>query len=169
MSWFNIIKNVISVKIYDGKKGMDVPTEDNEGWAGWIWMALHHSGHLNRIRHMDKGNIRQFDKGEIQTPATFMGVPIIAIYHGSMPARGMPEYLELRQPLPEQANELVEDIMVLWETVKKEKAWMMKHDKIWAKAVVGPFPSALEQYKKQLEDESKRMGGFLGRFKKPKM
>lgn len=170
MNWFNIIKNVISVKIYDKTGGMNVPIEDNKGWAGWIWLALHHSGQLNRIQQMNKGNIGQQGQGEIQTPATFMGVPIIAIYHGTMAARGFPEYLELRQQLPEQGTgELFNDIAALWETLKKEKAWNMKHDENWANAVTGPFPSALEQYRQQLTDETKRMGGVLGRFKKPRM
>ena len=169
MTWFNIIKNVISVKIYDDVGGMNIPRGDHQGWADWIHMALHKSGRLDKIRDMNSG-FHQQESGEKETGEYFMGVPIIAKYRGTMLARGFPEYLELRQQLPEQGTgELFNDIVVLWETLKKEKAWRMKFDENWANAVLGPFPSALEQYRHQLKDDIKRTGGVLGRFKKPRM
>ena len=169
MTWFNIIKNVISVKIYDKGGGTNIPPGDNKSWADWILMALHVTGRLDKIRDMDSG-FHQRDSGEKETGMYFMGVPITAIYQGTMAARGFPEYLELRQQLPEQGTgELFNDIVVLWETLKNQNWNKMKSDENWANAVLGPFPSALEQYRQQLKDDIKRTSGLFGRYRKTKM
>ena len=175
MTWFDIIKNIITVKIYDSEapfgtgRGMYVPENDNQGWAGEISAVLATSEKLYDVYRTDRSSLGGKRKGEIQTSVTYMGVPLIAIYKGSQQARGFPEYVELRQPLPEYGVELYIDIAEMWKTLKNQTMVELNRDKNWANAITGQFPSDLEQYKQQLTNETKRMGGVLGRFKKPRM
>ena len=151
---------VIRAKTYDGTRGFAVPNQSNKGFATYLLYA---------ITRTEPDISEQFyrtmgpNEKERDTGLKFMGIPIIGIatYYGR-PSVG---YAELRQPLPQKGKDLVTEIEVLYSALGKT---YLEVNEGFASALTGPFPSALEQFKQTLLDETKRRGSWFGRFQKPR-